>query len=82
MNKKEIKKTLAKLLEDANNLLLDFEALLEDVQETCDSIEPYENKWELTPQQEERKEWLESLAYEIEEVTNYLDLSSLEDFIY
>lgn len=61
MTKKEAVKELTKLTERLRETLMELEFLKFDVEETKDSIEPYEGRNELTPQQEEREEWFDNL---------------------
>lgn len=69
---------LTKKLEDIYEQIND---LKDAIEEEADSIEPYDFKYELTPAQEERKEWLEDCVYQLDEVLEYIDsaTSSLED---
>jgi regulator of replication initiation timing len=73
MNKKEIKKTLKSLLDKFEELRMEFEELKDEVDYTIGEIEPYEYNNDLTPQQEARIEWLESVSYALETIT-YCDL--------
>lgn len=59
MNKKQAKARLEKLLDELDTLRMEAE-------ETADGIEPYEGRYELTEQQEERQEWFSNLTSEIE----------------
>lgn len=79
LTKTQIKKQLKELwdkgelgkLEGAiDNAIEVIDTLIYDIEEERDSIEPYEGKDELTEQQEERYEWLDNLAS---------DLNSLKD---
>lgn len=62
-------KEIISMLEDAQSQL---DELSEEMQDTIDSIEPYENKEELTPQQEERQEWFFEALDEVESQSNEL----------
>lgn len=78
MNKTEIRKRLRELLEKLDCLKADFEDLKNDVDCASGDIEPYEGRNDLTPQQEERQEWLEDLSYNLDDIID-LDTSELED---
>ena len=78
MTKAEIRKQLKELLAKMADLQSDFDILKGDVEDTLGEIEPYEGRSELTPQQEERQEWLEELSSALDDVID-LDLSELED---
>jgi hypothetical protein len=66
MTKTQARKQLAKIKELVENLRI-------EVEETIDSIEPYENKDELTEAQEERLEWFEELQQTLEDFEYELD---------
>lgn len=70
MNRSQIKRQLAKILDQ----LLDLQY---EVEEARDSIEPYENKDDLTEQQQERYDRLDELANAIDDAR-----SSLDDYQY
>ena len=78
MTKTEIRKRLKEILAKMADLQSDFDILKGDVEDTLGGIEPYEGRSELTPQQEERQEWLEELSSALDDVID-LDLSELED---
>ena len=81
MNKREIKKTLKGLIQEFIELRDKFEMLKEEVDFTSGEIEPYENRYDLTPQQEERVEWLESLSYALEDII-YFDIEdTMSEFV-
>lgn len=81
MNKKEIKKQLRILMERFEDLRSDFDLLKEEIEETSSNIEPYENRYELTPQQEERQEWLDGVAYAMEDIINFDIEYLLEEYL-
>ena len=62
LTKTQVKSKVQKLYDK----IMDIEAKLEDLQSDVeferDEIEPYENKDDLTEQQEERQEWLDNAA--------------------
>lgn len=51
----------------------EIESVISDMEETRDSIEPYENKDELTDQQQERYDWFDSLIDDLNELKDSLD---------
>lgn len=59
MKKNVIQNKLEKILDDLDTLRMEIE-------ETAENIEPHEGKDELTEAQEEKQEWCENLASEIE----------------
>ena len=84
LTKNQIKarlKKIAELLEQGRDLL---EELQSDTQQEADSVEPYEGKDDLTPTQEERAEYLQDTADQLETITDNLAdiLAELEDLIY
>lgn len=85
MNRNQIKKTLEKIIDKMNDIILELDDLKSECENTIEEIEPYENKWDLTPQQEERKEWLENLAQDLENtidsINDNVDISTLEYYI-
>ena len=66
MTKTQIKKRLGTIL----NYIQD---LYDEVEEARDGIEPYEGKEDLTDQQEERYEWLDELASQLEDACDNLE---------
>ena len=70
MTKTQIKKKLGTILKYIRSL----HAEVEDVR---DSIEPYEDKDDLTNQQQEKYEWLDELASQLEDAYN-----NLEEYFY
>ena len=82
ITKNQIKRRLAKLIEQLENIKGDLEDLQCEIEEESESIEPYENKWELTQQQEERQEWLNETSETISnQVDNLDDIISELDYI-
>jgi len=73
MTKTQIKKLLQKTLDKIDDLISDLEEAENEAIETADSIEPYEGKDDLTPQQEERQEWFENLASVLTDAKDELD---------
>ena len=71
MTKTQARKQLAAIKEMVENLRM-------EVEETIESIEPYENKDELTEAQEERLAWFEELQQALEDFENECE-SKLED---
>lgn len=84
ITKNQIKKRLREivaLLEQAKDLVNDLSI---DVEEEKDNIEPYDNKDELTPQQEERQDYLNELFDTLDTQSDNIDdiTSELDNFIY
>ena len=84
ITKNQIKKRLREivaLLEQAKELVNDLSI---DVEEEKDNIEPYDNKDDLTPQQEERQEYLSELFDTLDTQSDNIDdiASELDNFIY
>ncbi len=73
MTKTQIKKLLQKTLDKIDDLISDLEEAENEATKTADSIEPYEGKDDLTPQQEERQEWFENLASVLTDAKDELD---------
>lgn len=73
ITKNQIKSRLKKLVEKLEEIKDELSDLQSDVEEEIDNIEPYENKDELTPQQEERQEWLQDTSYTLESQCDALD---------
>ena len=80
MTKTQIKAELAKIIEMLNEAQERLDNLSYDVEDTRDSIEPYENREELTDQQQERYEWLDEALDTINDKANDLTdiISDLE----
>ena len=74
-------KKIAELLEQGRDLL---EELQSDTQQEADNVEPYEGKDDITPAQEERAEYLQDTADQLETITDDLAdiLAELDDLIY
>ena len=84
ITKNQIKKRLREivaLLEQAKELVNDLSI---DVEEEKDNIEPYDNKDDLTPQQEERQDYLSELFDTLDTQSDNIDdiTSELDNFIY
>lgn len=79
MRRDTARRRLAKILEKLDECIVDLEELKDDAQETHDNIEPYGDSYELTEEQEERKEWFYGLADAIDDLLGYIDLSTLND---
>jgi len=78
--KKRLKEIVA-LLEQAKELVNDLSV---DVEEESENIEPYDNKDDLTPQQEERQDYLNELFDTLDTQSDNIDdiTSELDNFIY
>ena len=84
ITKNQIKKRLREiiaLLEQAKEFVNDLSI---DVEEEKDNIEPYDNKDDLTPQQEERQDYLSELFDTLDTQSDNIDdiTSELDNFIY
>ena len=72
MTKTQIKSELNKIIEMLNEAQERLDTLSYDVEEARDSIEPYENRNDLTDQQQERYEWLDEALDTINDKANEL----------
>lgn len=79
MRRDTAKRRLAKILEKLDECIVDLEELKSDADETHDSIEPYGDSYELTEEQEERKDWFYELSDAIDDLLGYIDLYKLND---
>lgn len=82
--KTQFKKRIEELKEKISSLRMELEDLQSDLESESGDIEPYEGKDDLTPKQEERQEWLDNTAYQVEEAVNGLQeaedtLDSIEE---
>ena len=68
--KKQFKKRIEEFKEKISNLRIELEELQSDLETESSDIEPYEGRNDLTPLQEERQEWLDNSASQIEEAVN------------
>lgn len=73
MTKTQWKKRLKELAEKCRALYSELEEAKDDLSADYDDIVPYEGRDELTPQQEEKQEWLDSLVSEIDDGMSSLD---------
>ena len=64
---------LGKLNAIVSECMEELDNLIYDVEDTRDSIEPYENKDDLTEQQQERYEWFDEFASDLQTLRDYLD---------
>lgn len=81
LTKTQIKKRIGELLDKMIDLKYELENLYDEVEEEINNIEPYEGKDDLTPQQEERQQWLEDTNYTIDSAKLELEesISSLKE---
>lgn len=93
MTKTQAKATIKNLLEKGSigklfgflcDSIEDLESFISDVEETSYEIEPYENRNDLTPQQQERQEWFDDLQGCLEEIKDAMEdlqykINELED---
>lgn len=77
LNKTQIKAKVKNLVEQISTIRMELEDLQSDVEMERDDIEPYEGKDDLTEAQEERQEWLDNAASQIEEMV--MSLQEAED---
>ncbi len=79
MTKTQLRSKLRKLLDTLGDIKAELYDLRDEVEETRDSIEPYEGYNDLTPEQEERQEWLEECQYAIENLVECLQSSEIDE---
>jgi chromosome segregation ATPase len=77
LTKTQIKAKVKNLIEQISTIRMELEELQSDVEMERDDIEPYEGKDDLTEAQEERQEWLDNAASQIEEMV--MNLQEAED---
>lgn len=87
LNKLWDKEELGKLNGAIDNAIDVVDSMISDVEEERDSIEPYENKDDLTDKQQERYDWLDELANDLNEFKDKLEdwldeMGSLYDSTY
>ena len=84
MTKNEAKKWIREILEKVAELRETADDLNNEAEYTCDEIEPYEGRDELTPAQEERQEWFRELTDKLSDAVSSLDTieSDLEEMDY
>ena len=74
ITKKQIKKELQSIFNVLQELRENaIEDLKNEIEEEIESIEPYENRQELTQQQEERQEWLENVVAALEDIITNIE---------
>ncbi len=79
MTKTQVKSRIRKLLDQIGDIRAELEDLQYEVEDTKDSIEPYEGCNELSAEQEERQEWFEEMAYAIENAVEVLQSSEIDE---
>lgn len=81
MTKTQIRSQLRKLLERLSLIKDDLQDLENEVEETRDNIEPYGDAYELTEAQEEKQEWCDDLAYEMQNLVDNIEegINEIED---
>ena len=80
ITKTQIRKRISEILDKLREGLTELDDLKYEVEEERDNIEPYDYCDELTPEQEERQEWLDECANALEEVLDSVDVDSLEEW--
>lgn len=78
MDKREAKTRIKSLLEAIGDLKDKVDELKSDAECERDEMEPYEGRSELTPNQEEKQEWLDNVASTLEELFDNLESSQGE----
>jgi len=78
MTKTQVKAKLRKLLEQLGDVRAELDDLKCEVEETSESIEPYDTYNDLTPEQEERQEWMDNVASELDTLIDSIDTYELE----
>ena len=83
-SKTHFRKVAQELRDKLELLVSELEDLQGDLENESSEIEPYEGKDDLTPQQEERQEWLDESASNVEQAINEVNeaLDSLESLEY
>lgn len=81
LTKTQIKKRVSSLLERLDSIKLELEELKDDIENESSNIEPYEGRYDLTPAQETRQEWLDNVAYALEELIDYMDVADLMNYM-
>ena len=77
MTKTQLKARLAKIIEMLNEAQSLMDDLATEAEETRDSIEPYENHYDLTDQQQERYDFFDNAVDTLGD-----EASNLTDMIY
>ena len=77
---------LGKLLNAIITAEEELESVIYDVEDTRDSIEPYENRDELTEKQQEKYEWCDELLSDLDELKSDIEdweytLNTKEDYL-
>ena len=73
LNELYSKGCFGKLFEEIGNAIDELDDLISECEDTRDSIEPYENKDDLTEEQQERYEWFDDLISELESFKDDLE---------
>lgn len=81
ITKTQIKKRKAELYDRIQNLIdgeladikSDLESLKDEIEDESSNIEPYEGYNDLTPEQEERQEWLDSATSVLDDAMSSVD---------
>lgn len=77
-SKTQYKKQIKNLYEKLDEIKLFFEDLKNDLESEAADVEPYENRTDLTDAQNERVEWLENAAAQIDYAVDNIQ-SALDD---
>lgn len=83
MTETQWKKRLKELAEKCRVMYYEMEEAKDDLSADYDDIVPYEGRDELTAQHEEKQEWLDNIASEIDDGMSSLDylVENLEEQI-
>lgn len=79
MTKTQARKQLKSIIEVLDELRPDLEDLKSEAEETSESIEPYGDADELTEAQQERQEWFEDLASNLQDIIDAIESACLDD---
>lgn len=73
MTKTQAKSKLRKLKEMLENITCEIEDLKQDIDDTAESIEPYEGCNDLTQEQYDRQEWFEEVGSNLEDLIDSIN---------
>lgn len=79
MTKTQARKQLKSIIEVLDELRPDLEDLKSEAEETSENIEPYGDADELTEAQQERQEWFEDLASNLQDIIDAIESACLDD---
>lgn len=79
MTKTQARKQLRAIIETLDELRPDLEDLKSEAEETSESIEPYGDADELTEAQQERQDWFDDLASNLQDIIDAIESACLDD---